>query len=50
MNKEAKDMMLFQPTIPFKDDRFTHGAFSYFEPGTTVLKKGWQLDPRFKPL
>lgn len=50
MKQEVKDMMLFQPTIPFKDDRFTHGAFSYFEPGTMLLKKGWQLDPKFKPL
>lgn len=50
MKKEVRDMMLFQPSVPFKDDRFTHGILSYFEPGTTVLKKGWQLDSRFKPL
>ncbi len=50
MNKDAKDMMLFQPSVPFVDDRFTHGILSYFESGTTLLKKGWQLDPKFKPL
>ncbi len=30
MKKEVGDMMLFQPSVPFKDDRFTHGILSYF--------------------
>ena len=45
MKKEVRDMMLFQPSVPFKDDRFTHGILSYFEPGTTVLKKAGSWTP-----
>ncbi len=50
MNKQAKEMLLFLPSVEFVDDGVTHGILSHFEPGIRVLKKGFQLDPRFKPL
>lgn len=50
MNNKAKEMMIFKKSVEFVDDGVTHGMLAKFEPGTRVLKKGFQLAPKFKPL
>ena len=50
MDNKAKEMMIFKKSVEFVDDGETHGMLAKFEPGTKVLKKGFQLAPRFKPL
>lgn len=50
MKQEVKDMMLFQPSVEFVDDNFTHGVFASYDPGTRVLEKGWQMRPGYKAL
>ena len=50
MDNKAKEMMIFKKSVEFVDDGETHGMLAKFEPGTRVLKKGFQLAPRFKPL
>lgn len=48
--KVLKEMMIFKPSYDYIDDGHFHGILSRFNPSVTTLKKGWQVDPRFKPL
>lgn len=47
---ELDELKVFTPSFRYIDDGIEHGILSPFKPGTLHLKKGWQIDPRFKPL
>lgn len=47
---QAKDMMVFKPSLDYIDDGREHGVLSTFNPGVTTLKKGTKVDPRFMEL
>ena len=45
-----KNMQVFEPAYHYNDDGKEHGLLSNFDPGTQTLPKGFQVDPRFRPL
>jgi len=48
--KNLKELQVLEPSYNYIDDGKEHGLLSKFEPGTQVLPKGWQVDPRFRTL
>lgn len=44
------DQMIFSPSKPYREDPQVFGKLSPFGPKTETLKKGFQLDPVFKPI
>lgn len=44
-----KATKIFEPSYAYTGG-IEHGIFSNFEPGTRTLQKGYQVDPKFKPL
>lgn len=49
MNKIA-EKMIFKPAFEYIDNGIEHGVLSPFETKETILKKGEQIAPGFKPL